>query len=85
MIWGGGSKGMGYLTALGPDAGIDVVVDINPHLQGRYMPGTGQQVVAPEFLQGYRPDFVVVMNPVYVEEIRAMLERLGLAPTLLTA
>jgi SAM-dependent methyltransferase len=85
VIWGGGSKGMGYLTALGPDAGIDVVVDINPHLQGRYMPGTGQQVVAPEFLQGYRPDFVVVMNPVYVEEIRAMLERLGLAPTLLTA
>lgn len=85
VIWGGGSKGMGYLTALGPEAGIEVVVDINPHLQGRYMPGTGQRVVAPDFLTEYRPDFVIVMNAVYVEEIRGMLQRLGLAPDLLTA
>lgn len=85
VIWGGGSKGMGYLTVLGPEAGIEVVVDINPHLQGRYMPGTGQRVVAPEFLKEYRPDFVIVMNGVYLEEIRGMLQRLGLAPDLLTA
>lgn len=85
VIWGGGSKGIGYLTALGPDAGIDVVVDINPHLQGRYMPGTGQRVVAPELLMEYRPDFVIVMNAVYLEEIRGMLQRLGLAPTLFSA
>lgn len=85
VIWGGGSKAMGYLTALGPDAGIEVVVDINPHLQGRYMPGTGHRVVAPEFLQQYRPDLVIVMNSVYLEEIRGMLQHLGLAPDLLTA
>lgn len=85
VIWGALSKGMSYLTALGPEAGIEVVVDINPHLQGRYMPGTGHRVVAPEFLKQYRPDFVIVMNAVYLEEIRGMLQRLGLAPTLLTA
>jgi SAM-dependent methyltransferase len=84
-IWGGGSKGLGYLTALGPDAGIDLVVDINPHLQGRYMPGTGQQVVGPESLRDYQPDFVIVMNSVYLEEIRAMLQGMDLTPTLLTA
>jgi SAM-dependent methyltransferase len=85
VIWGGGSKGMGYLTALGPDAGIDFVVDINPHLQGRYMPGTGQQVVGPEILKEYQPDFVIIMNAVYLDEIRAMLLRMDLDPVLLTA
>jgi SAM-dependent methyltransferase len=85
VLWGGLSKGMSYLTALGPEAGIDVVVDINPNLQGRYMPGTGQQIVAPEYLKDYRPDLVIIMNSIYVEEIRSMLGQLGLAPTLLTA
>jgi SAM-dependent methyltransferase len=85
VIWGGGSKGLSYLTALGADSGIEVAVDVNPHLQGRYMAVTGNQVVAPEFLVEYRPDFVVIMNPVYVDEIRGMLARLDLSPTLLTA
>ena len=31
------------------------------------MAGTGQEIVAPEFLDEYRPDLVVAMNPIYVE------------------
>jgi C-methyltransferase C-terminal domain len=58
-------------------------VDINPHKHGRFMPGTGQEIVAPEFLVGYGPTDVLVMNPIYTEEIRQNLARLGLAPMLL--
>jgi hypothetical protein len=36
-------------------------------------PASGHQVVAPEFLRGYRPDLVVVMNPIYLPEIGAQL------------
>jgi hypothetical protein len=57
-------------------------VDVNPNLHGRYMAGIGRQVVPPAFLVQYRPHLVVVMNPVYTEEIRAMLGELGLSPTL---
>lgn len=82
-VWGSGSKGVAYLTTLGPDAGIDLVVDINPHKQGKYMAGTGQRIVAPEALVEARPDLVVAMNPVYLGEIRAELDRLGVAAELI--
>ncbi len=61
---------------------IEFAVDINPHKHGMFMAGTGQEIVAPEFLTTYRPELVVVMNPIYVDEIRAHLDRLGLTPRL---
>lgn len=83
VIWGGGSKGVALLTALGLTSEIECVVDINPHKQGKYMPGTGQQVVAPEYLQEHRPDLIVVMNPVYVAEITAQVRRMGISAEVL--
>lgn len=77
VIWGGGSKGVAFLTALGESAGIDYAVDINPFKHDKFMAGGGQRVVSPEFLVDYRPDVVVVMNEIYCEEIAATLESLA--------
>ena len=82
VLWGGGSKGVAFLTTLGLGEEVGYVVDINPYKQGMYMPGSGHEVVAPAFLEAYRPDVVIVMNPIYTEEIRAELARLGLEPEL---
>ncbi len=86
VLWGSGSKGVAFLTTLGLYAGegIDYTVDINPHKRGTYMAGTGQQIVAPDFLTDYRPDLVLVMNPVYRAEIQRDLESRGLSPELLS-
>ncbi len=75
-IWGGGSKGVAFLTTLGIRQEVCCVVDINPHKQGKFMPGTGHAVVSPEQLVDQRPDHLIVMNPVYCEEIQAELDRL---------
>ena len=84
IVWGSGSKGVAFLTTLGAAEGlVEYVVDINPYKQGQFMPGTGQPIVAPEFLPRYRPTDVLVMNPTYTEEIRQQLGGLGLAPDLL--
>lgn len=85
VLWGSGSKGVAFLTTLGPDAPVECVVDINPHRQGRFMPGTGHPIVAPEALVGVRPDHVVVMNPIYVQEVGRDLARLSLTPRLRAA
>lgn len=84
VLWGAGSKAVGFLTGLGREVAGHVthVVDINPGKQGTYLPGTGQPIVAPEALLLNRPDVVVVMNPVYTEEIGAALHALGLHPEL---
>ena len=83
-IWGSGSKGVGFLTTLGlNEDAVGCVVDINPHKHGKFMPGTGQPIVAPTDLIGYRPDLVIVMNPVYIPEITRDLDRLGLRPEII--
>jgi SAM-dependent methyltransferase len=80
VLWGGGSKGVAFLTTLGIREGIDYAVDINPRRSGTFIAGTGQQIVAPEFLARYQPDVVLVMSPIYLPEIKAQLERLGVRP-----
>jgi hypothetical protein len=85
VIWGAGSKGVSYLTTLGKERGIEFAVDINPYKHGMYMAGTGQRIVAPEFLADYRPDLVVAMNDIYLDEIRAELDRVGVDADLVGA
>lgn len=77
-IWGGGSKAVAFLTTLGFGEEVNLVVDINPHKQGKFLPGTGHEVVAPERLLSEPPGLVVVMNPVYEEEIGHSLEEMGI-------
>ena len=80
ILWGSGSKGVSFLTTLGLEEEITAVVDINPNRQGYFMAGTGHRIVSPEALVDIKPDYVVVMNRVYVDEIRDMLKGHGLEP-----
>jgi len=84
VLWGSGSKAVSFLTTFQVHDDIKYVVDINPYRQGTFMAGTGQEIVAPEFLKEYQPDIVVVMNPVYQEEIQQDLNKMGLGSDLLT-
>lgn len=80
VLWGSGSKAVSFLTTLGVGDSVEYAVDINPYRQGYYMPATGQRIVAPAFLQEYRPDVVIVMNAIYRDEIARDLDRMGLRP-----
>jgi methyltransferase family protein/C-methyltransferase-like protein len=73
LVWGAGAKGVTFLNALGlgPDA-VPAVVDLNPGKQGRYVPGTGQPIIAPSDLRRYRAGSILVMNPIYLDEILAL-------------
>ncbi|WP_425053160.1 methyltransferase domain-containing protein [Psychromarinibacter sp. S121] len=81
-IWGGGSKGVSFLTTNGLGEEVAQVIDINPFKQGRYLPGTGHLVSGPESLKDTPPDTVIVMNPIYLKEIGADLAKMGLNPEL---
>ncbi len=84
VIWGSGSKAVAYLTTLGVSGEVEYVVDINPYKQGMYMAGTGHEIVPPKFLKRYRPDVVIVMNPIYCDEIRRDLEEMGVSAKLIS-
>jgi SAM-dependent methyltransferase len=78
-VWGAGSKGVAFLTALESD-GVAYAVDINPYKQGKFLAGTGHEVVGPDDLHERPPDLVIAMNPIYIDEIREDLAGRGLHP-----
>jgi hypothetical protein len=84
VIWGAGSKGVAFLTTLSV-AGIERAVDINPFKQGKFLPGTGTPVVAPESIAADPPEAVIVMNPAYCSEIQRQLDELGVEAELIPA
>ena len=87
VVWGAGTKAVTFLNLLGvrSGGGVDYAVDINPRKAGRYIPGSAQQIVPPEFLRDYRPDTIIVMNGEYVPEIRHKLSALQLDCRLIVA
>lgn len=78
VLWVADTKTGVFLNSLGIVDEIEFAVDINPLLHGMYIPGTGQKIVEPAFLKEYRPDVVVVMNPIYQDEVREMLARMNI-------
>lgn len=84
ILWGSGSKGVAFLTTLGLCEEIQYTVDINPNKDGTYMAGTGQKVVSPAFMQEFRPDLVILMNPLYQHEVQKDLAQRGLAPRIIS-
>ena len=80
VVWGGGSKSVGFLTNFADIDAIEYVVDINPHMEGNYIPGIGKQYKQPSFLKDYQPDAVIIMNGVYQKEITQTLHDMGVYP-----
>lgn len=83
VAWGAGSKGVSFCNLMGDMSPIEFVVDVNPLKFERFIAGSGQQIMAPAFLTEYRPDIVIVMNPIYQDEIKMNLETLGLSPKII--
>ena len=77
--WGAGERGIGFLSSFEIRELMPFIVDINPGRIGKYLPGTGQEVVPPEFLTEYKPDLIIVTNATYQAEIRAQARRLGVS------
>lgn len=82
VVWGAGSKGVTFLNAIKPKNQIHYIVDINPRKQNMFVAGTAQQIVPPVFLQDYRPDIILIMNPLYRDEISMLASNMNLTAEL---
>ena len=78
IVWGAGGKGVFFLNRLKINSQrCGRVIDINKNQQGKYIPGTAQEVVSPEVLRKGGIDTIVIMNPVYEKEIHQTAKNLG--------
>jgi hypothetical protein len=78
VLWGGGAKAVSFLTSLDIGELVEFAVDVNPNKQGKFLVGAGHPVVGPGELRGIRSLHLVVMNPVYVDEIAQTVTSLGI-------
>ena len=85
VVWGAGSKAVTFLNILKTRDLVQYVVDINPRKKGLFVPGTGQEIVNPAALADYQPDTVIIMNPIYRDEIAKMLQDQGVLADILVA
>lgn len=84
-IWGAGAKGMTFAQIVDPGTKrIAAIIDMNPNKQGKFIGVTGHQIVSPDDLAALAPSHIVVMNPNYAAEIRAMLAEKEISASLLT-
>jgi len=80
VAWGAGARAVSFFNLFDVNDLISVIVDINEKRQGKYLPGSGQLVVAPEYIIKENPDLVLITNPTYSEEIKTQVKALGLDP-----
>jgi SAM-dependent methyltransferase len=80
VVWGGGSKSVGFLTNFADLDLIEYVVDINPHMENTFIPGIGKKYVQPKFLKDYKPEAVIIMNGIYKDEITKTLHSMDVYP-----
>lgn len=73
-LWGAGAKGSTLANLVDPARElIACVVDLNPHKQGRFVPGTGHPIVSYTQLPEHQVRSAIVINPNYLEEILTMV------------
>ena len=84
VLWQGASKTVGFLSSLHRADLVHSAIDLSVQRQGKFLPGSGLSVHAPEALHAIQPRFVVLMNEVYADEVRAKLDHLGSRASLLT-
>lgn len=69
-VWGAGGKGATFVSLVDPDCCfVDCVVDVNPHKQGKFVPGTGHPIVSPAALEERGVTAVIIMNSNYRAEV----------------
>lgn len=72
-IWGAGAKGVTFLNRLDINRHkCKYVIDINPNKQNKFVPITGQKVVSPKILEKEKINKIIIVNPMYEREIKAM-------------
>jgi hypothetical protein len=86
FAWGAGAKAVTFLNIVDPAGdGVPHIVDVNPRKTGRFVPGSGQEIVEPNALRELSPDVLILMNAAYRDEIRSAVRELGLDPIFLVA
>lgn len=83
-LWGAGAKGSTFASLIDPECElINCLVDLNPNKQGKFVAGSGHEIIDPASLGERDVRNVVLMNPNYRQENEMILNKAGLVVNLI--
>jgi len=85
VVWQAGAKIVGLLAATDASRYVTALADANPDKHGLFIVGSGLPIVGADEVRKIGPKHVVLMNEVYVDEVRATLAGAGVDAHLHTA
>ena len=78
-IWGAGAKGVTFANLIDAERqSISGAIDLNPNKQGKYLPGTGHEIVGYEEIAKRGIKSAILMNENYRQENLALLREANL-------
>ena len=78
VAYGAPAKGNTLLNYAGVRTDfVDYTVDMNPHKQGRFLPGTGIPIRSPDAIAATRPDYVLILPWNLRDEIVQQMAHIG--------
>ena len=80
IAWAAGARAVSFFNLFDLKELIPFIVDINVMRHGKYLPGSGQQIVNPAFIMDYQPELIIITNPTYATEIKEQVWGTGLKP-----
>jgi SAM-dependent methyltransferase len=72
-IWGTGSRATTFLSFVSAQNALHGAIDINPLREGSYVLGTACKTFLPQALENRKNLSIIVMNPIYKDEIAEAL------------
>ncbi|MBL4758481.1 MAG: hypothetical protein JKY32_12860, partial [Rhizobiales bacterium] len=83
-VWGAGAKGCTFASLIDPDGElIHCLIDINEKKQDGFLPVTAHPILSPEQALGEGITEILVMNPLYIDEIGKLLKQLNAQPIII--
>lgn len=75
-VWGAAGKGVIFTNFIDPHHElIDYLIDINPKKQGKFVAGTGHQIIGIDEIRKHNIKTAIVVNPLYYDEIKSMVNQ----------
>jgi 2-polyprenyl-3-methyl-5-hydroxy-6-metoxy-1,4-benzoquinol methylase len=84
MLWGGGSKAVAFVSFTATAEDLVGAIDINPRKADTYLPGSGLPVRTPEQAASLDPSDIVLLNPIYLEEVERQSAAAGIRASIHT-
>ena len=73
-LWGAAGKGVCLANIIDPNReSIECLIDLNPKKWGKFIPGTGHDIINFTEIEKRKIKTAIIMNPNYYDEIKKLI------------